>query len=117
MKVLKRFVMKMSGSGEVHSAWVYVKEVFGSEPTDVSLDGLALIRSFPMPSTPTGSTEFYSPVPHQSSYQDAIDIYVESYQGGRNDYFKWVSEQQGLHRMSRTKRHIKRPNDKVPSES
>ena len=54
---------------------------------------------------------------HQSSYQDAIDIYVESYQGGRNDYFKWVSEQQGLHRMSRTKRHIKRPNDKVPSES
>ena len=123
----KRFTMKMSGSGEQHSCWVYLK---ADSPNNIyTVDCFSLLRSWPLPAIPAGMTELDSPVPHCESYANGIEIAsaaienicgkkglgsschqnsdgfaVSEKERTRAAYLEWVIQQQGLDRGRRSRR-------------
>ena len=113
----RRFTMKMSGSGEQHSCWVYAKKgkLAGTS------DGLQALAEWTLPAVPVGSSYMRSPVPHCASYRsDAIARAVAAMRAAadgsdsvlshrvvRDQYAAWAIEQMGIHSAERSKRRTR----------
>ncbi len=119
----QRFSMKMSGSGEQHSCWVYAKmDQQDSPPGDN--DGLQALAGWTLPPVPEGSSDMRSPVPHCASYRQAVVCAVAAMRAAaagcgaastpapaprvaRDRYAAWTVEQMGLHSAERSKRRTR----------
>lgn len=111
---VRRFTMKMAGSGEQHSCWVYIKQTRPS--STLAKEGLSLLRGWTFPTFPTGSTVLDSPVSHGESYLSAASVAAAAIEDVKapgsstaehrplQEYYLWVVDQQGLARCCRSKR-------------
>lgn len=125
-KMVQRFPMKMSGSGEQHSCFVFVKEsalsslitppIISPATTECGMSGVASLRStLKMPPIPFGSSDYDSPVLHGATYNDTgIQLAAEVMRTTntlddervlhRRRYTEWVVDQLGLSSAARSKR-------------
>ena len=130
--MIHRMAMKMSGSGEQHSCFVFVKAFalesgMGGSAVVVSVTtpcGKAawqpLSATFSIPPIPTGSADFESPVRHGQTYFDAggVTLATEAMRttntlsterdSARTAYAAWIEDQLGLSSERRSQRRSRK---------